>query len=184
MNDICYIFGAGASRNALPIVREMPDRISEVANLLEKSNFDFPVDDKFSKELGVESISEIHEVFLADLNWLKHQCSKHASIDTFAKKLSIRSKHYRDKYANDLNKLKAILSCFFIIEQTRKPIDFRYDQFWASIIEDDISNLPSNIKILSWNYDFQFEKSVYDNFPNDQILSIKDIDQFFIPFEL
>ncbi len=35
MNKITYLFGAGASKHALPIVNEIPDRILKLIALLE-----------------------------------------------------------------------------------------------------------------------------------------------------
>ena len=35
MNKITYLFGAGASRHALPIVDEIPDRLKKLIDLLE-----------------------------------------------------------------------------------------------------------------------------------------------------
>jgi hypothetical protein len=40
------------------------------------------------------------------------------------------------------------------------PIDYRYDVFYATLLEafaDEKLMLPSNVNILSWNYDNQFE---------------------------
>jgi hypothetical protein len=41
----------------------------------------------------------------------------------------------------------------------KNPIDQRYDAFFASILEDDDTSFAKNLRILSWNYDFQFEKA-------------------------
>jgi hypothetical protein len=62
-----------------------------------------------------------------------------------------------------LHHLKTHLAIFFIIEQMLNPTDFRYDSFWASVLNNDPKKLPDNIKMLSWNYDFQLEKS-YSSF--------------------
>ena len=81
-----------------------------------------------------------------------HQESKnHASIDTFAKKLFIKGEK-----AN-LKRLKIAMSIFFIFEQALHKPDSRYDSFYSAILDSSIHNLPKNINILSWNYDYQFE---------------------------
>jgi uncharacterized phosphosugar-binding protein len=38
MNKIAYLFGAGASKEALPIVNEIPDRIKGLIRLLKQDN--------------------------------------------------------------------------------------------------------------------------------------------------
>ncbi len=44
MNKITYLYGAGASRNALPICEEIPDRINNLINVLNST--DLLLDDK------------------------------------------------------------------------------------------------------------------------------------------
>ena len=41
----------------------------------------------------------------------------------------------KKKDGDNLNRLKAALSCFFLIEQIDKPFDSRYDTFYATILE-------------------------------------------------
>ena len=57
-------------------------------------------------------------------------------------------------------------------------VDMRYDAFFASILNEDSFKLPENIRILSWNYDYQFEKafsefsSEHDLGKNQQLLNV------------
>ena len=81
-----------------------------------------------------------------DLQWLLDISSKHASVDTFARKLSIIGD------SKNLKKLKVVLSVFFTFEQIIKQPDERYDSFFASLYNEN-GELPENIRILSWNYD-------------------------------
>ena len=89
---------------------------------------------------------------IKDLQWLLDYESKHSSVDTFARKLSIIGDH------QNLKKLKVVLSVFFTFEQIIKQPDKRYDSFFASLYNED-NELPKNVRILSWNYDSQFELS-------------------------
>ncbi len=100
-----------------------------------------------------------------DLKWLLVESQRHSSVDTLAKKLTIRRRF------GDLERFKIALSVFFTFEQSQNPPDNRYDSFYASII-DSRGEFPPNIRILSWNYDYQFElsfseysgkKKIYDN---------------------
>ena len=63
------------------------------------------------------------EQLAESLLWLAGACSKQASVDTFAKKLFVRGEF------DQLNRLKAVLTCFFLIRQATGPIDPRYDSF-------------------------------------------------------
>ncbi len=154
MNKITYLFGAGASRHALPIVHEIPERIKKLIDLLESEEFKLDDDSSFDdlKVIEHKTKRELQLELIESLKWMLLESEKHASIDTFAKKLSIKGKY------KELNKLKNAMSVFFIFEQAINKPDFRYDTFFASLI-NNISNLPKNVSILSWNYDYQFELS-------------------------
>lgn len=99
---------------------------------------------------------EMHIDLINDLIWAQEQSSKHASVDTFAKKLFLRNQ------TTDLDRLKLILSVFLLIEQLRTPFDRRYDTFYASILGKDFTDFPPNLRIVSWNYDLQFEMAYMD----------------------
>lgn len=154
MANITYIFGAGASANTLPIVNQIPSRIeSLVANIFANGEFN-ELNNETPRNITVEkSRKEILNLLLDDMSWLKVETEKHASVDTLAKKFFITKKK------QDLDRLKIALSAFFILEQARNKIDYRYDAFYASLLKSDIRSLPPHVKILSWNYDYQFELS-------------------------
>jgi hypothetical protein len=149
MKNITYIFGAGASANCLPVVIEMPDRILELIGFLKSQPFSLG-DGEFDSWRNTPK-SEVFLLLLSDLEWIYENSKNHQSIDTFAKKLMIMQKW------KELSRLKRALSVFFVFEQFRKRADPRYDGFFASIIKQRIDDFPANIKILSWNYDYQFE---------------------------
>ncbi|MBU2915999.1 SIR2 family protein [Reichenbachiella agariperforans] len=150
---ITYLFGAGASKNALPIVNEIPERLKLVIDLLKSEEFKLPESEKF-EDLNLDlSKRKVQNVLIEDFEWLLDKSANHASIDTFAKKLFIK------KERNDLDRLKLSFSVYFIIEQFNNKVDMRYDSFYASLLKDSISNFPKNVRVLSWNYDVQFEKA-------------------------
>ena len=60
------------------------------------------------------------------------------------------------------------MSLYFTLEQRRKLPDVRYDNFWASILKSR-TEFPSNIRIISWNYDFQLELTYQDFFGHDSL---------------
>ena len=102
---------------------------------------------------------------------LAAESSRHFSADTFAKKLFFLG----DK--KNLKKLKAALSAYLVIEQSRYYVDKRYDAFLASVLVFDSNrrvSLPEHLRILTWNYDTQLEKAFY-GFCENQEKVIKDV---------
>lgn len=138
MKYITFLFGAGASCQRMPLNVDISNRVDQCIELL--------------KEAALDNQDKKDEL-ISDLKWISEEASNHASIDTYAKKLYIK---------RDFKKLKILrlaLSVFFSLEQIGKIPDKRYDSFFASILDDSPGSLPINIKILNWNYDFQFEIS-------------------------
>lgn len=170
--NITYLLGAGASYNALPIVEKIPIALEKFAYDFNPQNYkdsksEFIItgqrENIISKYLNKNPNQKLESIvrFYEDIVWLKDEAENHTSIDTFAKKLFLQRN-------NDLKKLKLILSCFFLYLQTKpNGFDKRYDSFFASIL-DDLSTLPNNIKILSWNYDSQLEIA-FSRFTNSNI---------------
>jgi hypothetical protein len=152
---ISFLFGAGASCHALPIVDQIPDAIEEFLSEIKDEKFLVSDTEGFNFPNLKHSKRDFQEEMWRTLEWMKDGAKNHASIDTFAKKLLIT-----DQY-RELIKLKAGLTCFFIYLQTKNNIDKRYDSFFAALINPSrqIYNLPDNLRVLSWNYDFQFEKA-------------------------
>ncbi len=133
-----YLIGAGASANALPIVNKFEERIKQ-----------------FSKEFLNDLNAELHEgevfwtSYCNELKRLAKASSEFGTIDTLAK-------HYYLTDTAKFEKLKRYISVYFVLEQIYfKKSDKRYLIFLTTIM-DSIS-FPRNLKILNWNYDFQFE---------------------------
>ncbi len=144
-----YYLGAGASANALPIVNDIKDeggntiRHGLLTTMLQTAN-----------ELQVfKSNNNEQREFLKQLcSDIKRVCENAKdfhSIDTYAKYL-----HLVDK--SELSFLKKTLSAFFTIYQHwGNKVDKRYLSWIASVM--DIKMFPENIKIISWNYDYQMQ---------------------------
>jgi len=177
--NITYLLGAGASYNALPIVEGIPNALNEFANefypgvekdiSLELNHLDNLASQYYKSANSLEA-RKFHfnniKKFHNDIVWLHREAFNHTSIDTFAKKL------YLKKDYTNLKRLKIILSCFFLYLQT-KEFDKRYDSFFASIL-DNLSELPKNLKILSWNYDSQLEIA-FNRFANSTIENTRSV---------
>ncbi len=154
--EIVYLLGAGASygerdENALspwikrgvPIVNELEKSIRNFVARLSSKGPNFPID---HEQINQHSLSSI----ITLLNWLAEKCKEFPTIDTYAKLL------YITKQEAEYKKLKNALSLFFTLIQVPNKRDLRYDGFIASLIGENLE-FPNNLKILSWNYDCQFE---------------------------
>lgn len=149
-NNITYLFGAGASAGSdpkdpiVPLVKDFPDKINEFRTWVGKIRLN-----------SIEELDDVRDKLIDDITSVHRGCKKHASIDTFARELSHKEKN------EELVILKSVLDAFLIYYQFKEfRLDKRYDAFIAGILTRAINDelfFPGNIKILSWNYDIQFE---------------------------
>jgi hypothetical protein len=167
MSKVLYLFGAGASAQSLPIVQGIPKAFDEVIKYLEKDEFILSDAESFKDDFFKDSKRHFQNLLIDDIKWLRDKSANHASVDTFAKKLEIT------RNPKELKRLKVTLSAFFIIIQGLKKVDERYDAFFASIF-NDIHKQPEDIRILSWNYDSQFEIAFSEYSGDKRLSSIKD----------
>ena len=150
MERITYLFGAGASFNALPIVCDIPNRIEQFIIQLESQEFELDNTSSFD-DLPLENPKSRRHYqldLIISLKWLIDECKNHKSIDELALEL------YNNFEYKKLIKLKVTLSIFFVFEQAMNKHDYRYEEFF-----DYINNYKhaENVKIISWNYDYQIE---------------------------
>ncbi len=149
MHKIVYMFGAGASQKALPTVKEIPSRLAERIEFLQ--NPDFFLSDSATYPGSLKTKREVQNDLIKDLKWLLEASDRHASVDTFAKKLFVKGE------LKNLKRLKTALSVFITLEECENSPDKRYDAFFASILKESILSFPDNVRIVSWNFDSQFE---------------------------
>ncbi len=161
--NITYLFGAGASAKALPIVNQIPQAIEEILIELNQKEFNLSATDKYIS-VSPKTKEQVKNELMQEFNWLKEQCKDHASIDTFAKKLFLQKN-------KDFTKLKITLSALLTLIELNKPFDKRYNTFFASILTNTIDDFPKNMKIISWNYDCQFEKA-YAEYSGENSISV------------
>lgn len=134
MSKIVYLFGAGSSANTLPIIREIPDRLETLLAFIKNDKYLLDSSEYFNDLdfKNAKNKKEYQKELIQSLQWLHDASRNHASIDTLAKKLSIKQE------SAQLKKLKIGLSIFFICEQALKNRDMRYDAFFASILNNSI----------------------------------------------
>ncbi len=166
---ITYILGAGASFNALPIVNELPSVAKGMINYI-----NFSVKNIFNHgyEKQVPTFNKTNELI--------KEVSKHFSIDTLARKIWIKNKDKRSSefdeeyfrivnlitailYFNQINKTPQYDNFRFKLPERNNEIELtidpRYEAFFAAILNDDCT-IPDNFNFISWNYDFQIEKTL------------------------
>ncbi len=164
--NVTYLLGAGASYNALPILSELPDRLKKLRDQLARPML----------------LSKTKPELISNLDWLIDNTNNHQTIDTFARKLFLNS-----KYHEPLRSLKKLLTIYFNFEQAqiltgefrntpdgkqnKETPDKRYDSLIATLLDNDIDSfkLNSNVKILTWNYDIQFEIAYKKFYGNDDL---------------
>ena len=166
--NITYLLGAGASANALPVINEIDSRLETFKSLL----YSF-IQQKLRNPATNDLNPAAHQLFQS-VEWVINNTKNHLTVDTYARKLFAKKSSH-----NDLRSLKRVLSTFFLYEQIKfehnahlrtdefgvnqfkQTPDKRYDGLISSIISDTINDntLLGNIKVLSWNYDTQFEQS-------------------------
>lgn len=161
---------------ALPLVYEIPKRINKIINILKTAQGGFGAEIDLTELIkGYQKYYKLsftkdtnnpvlfYDVELTELckefERFFNEVENHASIDTLAKKYYFfgdKSPHPHFTY----ERIKQLIDLFFILEHFIREFDLRYDLFIATILKqkkDGSIYLPSNIKILSWNYDFYLE---------------------------
>lgn len=187
MSKIVYYLGAGASygesrtiiqhpgsseadeiliNSGLPIVNEIASRLRSFHKYVNGINTTVENNEieiwrlKFI-EVNKE-LEDTKQELLKDIAWLHNETIKHATIDTFAKKLYLSGK------TSDYKRLEKVLCLYLVWEQLDHRGDQRYDTFLASVLTENGLQLPKEISVISWNYDSQFEMA-YSNYTNDQL---------------
>ena len=178
MANVTYLIGAGASAGkrgkdlpggdpkdnsiyeGLPCVNEISENLWNICSLIDHTSI--PDDLKWmDPQIGLASVADWESArknLWRRLQRLYIHCEQNATIDTYAKKLVLK------KRQNEFKELEQLLALFFIYLQLQNFPDSRYDTFLANILEPNL-HFPPNIRVISWNYDSQFELaySSYDD---------------------
>jgi hypothetical protein len=154
MAKITYLIGAGASFGTVPLIDKFPEGIQAIHFDITQSRSyiesNAPID---QSAFYINAIDNL----LKDCLEFKLGAEKHKSVDKYARFL------YLTKEFEKFKRLKVIIS-FVVIHSTYvNPINERYDTFFQEIFGDSVTDFNNDYRIISWNYDFLFEKaySVY-----------------------
>jgi hypothetical protein len=165
MKNITYYLGAGASYNACPILNELSDCMIKMANHI-FNFFEGNTNEDYTPIFKIGKNALKKELGLAfEIGAIGVKAKEFNTIDTYARKLVLNRDY------NSLNKLKQSLSSFFVLwpkfisekktlSRELNHVDQRYISLLATLLYDENRLnpvLPSNINIITWNYDFQLE---------------------------
>lgn len=158
--NITYLFGAGASAKACPILSGQGETMIALAQMFLDPEITQP-------EFKILSSADPGEVIMHDMWRFGLNAKQYGTIDTYAKKLFLS-----DDYEHELDRLKLSVSVFFTIWESMnndypikskfKNIDPRYISLLASVLEKTSNRVPKirdNIRFVTWNYDLQFERA-------------------------
>jgi hypothetical protein len=161
--QVLYFFGAGASAKAIPVLKNWEAEL-EFFKTYFSENF------QRTNKFDVKS-SEDHEnrtrPILEYIDFVLKEGTGHYTIDTFAKKLFLNDR------LDDLKKLKIVIYLFLTYKEnfrrsvadnspyTKETQDNRYDTLLSFLFNKGDDKLPSHCKVVSWNYDTQFEKAFF-----------------------
>ncbi len=147
LKRVTYLLGAGASADALPTIKDMGNEVKAIIARLLVAN------DEFSKENNPAATERI-KTAIYDLRILADACENHTSIDTYARML------YVNKQDAKYKKIKNIIILFFeLYYYYHRKIDKRYDSFFAHYLNREHPRFPKHVNVISWNYDYEFEKA-------------------------
>src|SRR3569833_758241 len=107
---ITYLFGAGASAQKLPTIKELPDRIKKAKEFIQ-AKYNFEADDQFIVRNYTINNNEAKNYILEGLDNLCQASFNHSTIDTYAKILYIKNR------TQEVKELILFLALFFNIEQ-------------------------------------------------------------------
>jgi len=141
-----YILGAGASHPTLPLAKDMSKSLVKFMNTIGSVRTNQTIVSHRDRDY----VNTLYE----DLTNMIKNSSRHQTIDTYARMLSLTHKEQSYK------QLCELLTLYFLYEQSFKSTHNRYDHFLATVLKEDSLKIPDEFMFLSWNYDFQFEKAM------------------------
>jgi hypothetical protein len=177
MENITYFTGAGASYHSLPLIKTMNARMKAFKIFLEIQLKEGRLKNNFAEQ------------FINELEQLLEIETQRTSIDAYARELSISGSSesevklmrlkailssyiifeqlikptdlslYSDEYDYSIMPPVRLQLDDDLKSMIKTNIDKRYITFWGEYLTETNTTLPNNIKVLSWNYDMQFESS-------------------------
>src|SRR5439155_18839387 len=133
---------------SLPEIETIPPKpsITGLAYALQNLKFD-----DISPYLAPDKNTDLLKTLIQKFKILARKTDEYSDVDTYAKYLNLMNPD-----GDDFQNLKQSLSQYFAIEQQiLSAKDSRNVPWLVSIMDQKM--FPDNVKILSWNYDYQVE---------------------------
>jgi hypothetical protein len=166
---ITYLLGAGASAEAIPALDNFNTELRKFVHEIETLQSQLT---NTTENVNHADFQKIISSFLEDAAVLLTEIEEHYNADVYARKL------YLNNQTGQLRQLKALLSAFVVYVQTLHKPDKRYDRFFANILECDDKGeiqIPNELLLLSWNYDFQMELAAAKFFGEKRLEQLLEI---------
>jgi hypothetical protein len=152
MAKVTYLIGAGASAKGVPTIKEFPERLIAFRKFMQENAVSHDALMEITKRAGARA-NKLYIEILETLTDIINNINGYTSIDSYAKELIDSEREI--KYW----RLKAVTSFFLIYEQIKSPVEPRYRSFLSNIGDGFRGAFKGDIKVVSWNYDYQFEKT-------------------------
>jgi hypothetical protein len=173
--NVTYLFGAGASCQAIPMVNRISAELEHFAGILRSNTLQGQSDGTPNEQIKEQLLVTLEQVLVG--------IAKFGTIDGYAKQLWLTIQH------TQLTKVKAAISYYFTVRQLGpagifmdeersffEKVDGRYYQLLSRYMKPGINGpeLPSNINVLTWNYDFQIEMTLMKTHELDYVSEVFD----------
>ena len=202
---IVYLLGAGASANALPVVSHLKDRFKSFCD-----HFERYITETYRTETGgqIKLVQTYNELLVSNLQthhtidtyarklYLQSLLTNDKTTYELLKKylsaffsyeqITIDFKENCNKYIDEVINaaVEKTSSKLQLINSVIQNFDYRYDSFFASVLKVNKSieiQLPDEISIVSWNYDYQIEKA-FINFSSRNLDEVQNMLKVFGSF--
>lgn len=173
--QVTYILGAGASAKALPLAKDiktekieyygLQSTFSNLKTIVESATNFNSIFGNNGKGIGDYYKMELGH-FYDRLSNFSQKLLEFETIDTYAKALFLQNRK------EEFKDLKQYLAEYLFFEQVvRQKFDNRYLVFLVNILNN--LQFPSNLKIISWNYDYQFEIALHKLYQHNVLGNFK-----------
>ena len=167
MNEshVLYLFGAGASAEAIPVVDDLPKDMKKIAGRLTEwhENHRLPSEIKERARIICTNLKDLANTVNEVKKSQGIECTVDKYISSLSKKQSVKAQVKYEKSKNTLATY-ILLRQFFNTDE-HIQIDERYGDWLRNVVPDrEQEKFANNIRCLTWNYDMQMELAYYQHF--------------------
>jgi len=170
---ITYLLGAGASALGVPTSDKFNGQLRLFLDEISANRGKLTSPSQATPQAEFE---EMTGRMLKEADILYRELAGYTSLDVYARQLYLTSQSTKSR------QFKALVSAFLIFHQLENRPDKRYDHFIANILDRNDKgeiNLPMELLMLSWNYDFQMELAAANYFREQKVARMQEILNFY-----